>query len=81
MSDFAENLIQILNHILSYGFQGSLHSSNNSEDATLSNSSAHEESGSFVSSSGRDHYWDLISKYFSSEYQSVSYINNDYSVS
>jgi hypothetical protein len=31
-----------------------------------------------VSSARTTHYWDLITKYFEKEYQSIEYINDEY---
>jgi len=34
-----------------------------------------------VSSARTTHYWDLITKYFEKEYQSIEYINTEYAIS
>ena len=72
VDEFAKNLIQILNHFFEYGFVPK-HLGGNSD--TMSNSSNYRSEDS---SSTRNHYWDLITKYFAKEYQSISYINDEY---
>lgn len=64
---FAEILIQILNHIFSYGFIPKQMSQGASDDGGGDNNS--------VSSVHVDHWWDLMTKYLRHEFQSVAFIN------
>ena len=60
------NLIIILNHFFEYGF---IKQSSQSNDNTFDSLASNGEMKPI------EHYWDLISKYFS-YYSSVSYINS-----
>lgn len=87
IDQFSHNLIYIINHFLDYGFEQKRRGS----DTTISNNSSmnnaseeHQREGS-VEGPGNSqlqmtHFWDLITKYFQKEYQSVAYVNEEYSL-
>ena len=82
IDQFSHNIIYILNHFLEYGFEQKRRGS----DTTISNNSSmqnaseeHQREGSAEPGSRMTHYWDLITKYFQKEYQSVAYVNDEYS--
>lgn len=67
VDEFSGNIIRIINFFFDYGFAPT-RSQNTSMD-TLSNSS---------SSACAPHFWDVITKHFSSEYQNICYVNDEY---
>lgn len=90
VDDFATDLISVLNHFFEYGFQqkdtGSTYDT--SESSKQSSSDLRELAGGQEDEAYEvltplrpksrqiTHYWDLITKYFPSEYPSVSYVNH-----
>ena len=72
MDEFAQALVTIFNHFLCYGFDSTRALYNSDSGQTMSNSS---DQGS---QHGHGHYWDLITKYFSKEFQSIDYLNKEY---
>lgn len=89
VDDFATDLISVLNHFFEYGFKPK--DSMSSYDATLASaqvlngqselSPEQDNPDQEILSPLRPkfkqitHYWDLVTKYLSAEYQSISYVN------
>jgi hypothetical protein len=77
VDDFATDLISVLNHFFEYGFKPK-ESVASYDMLPPEQESPDQEIMDPLRPKSKQitHYWDLITKYLSTEYQSISYVND-----